>query len=182
MTPKVLTLSTATLNLCQSESYVTTDGQSASLSWCQALIGGPSPDFYYCHTVSGLLMWGAFLTRGRVCRLQFLLGFASAVILEYKSRGTHGHILLSLIRDSPNLEGQDPVFISPKNRMARLYPQALGSIFFASYGSQGYGGGIRIGLNTGDRAVKVKVKVKFKDMYFTTRGLLPISISWRQAP
>jgi hypothetical protein len=29
------------------------------------------------------------------------------------------------------------------NRVALLYPQALGSIFVASYDSQGYGGGIR---------------------------------------
>jgi hypothetical protein len=47
------------------------------------------------------------------------------------------------IRDSPNLEGQVPVFISLRNRVAQLYPQALGSLFVASYGSQGYGGGIK---------------------------------------
>jgi hypothetical protein len=41
------------------ESYVTTDGQSASLSWCQAPIWGLRPDFYYCQIVTGLLMWGA---------------------------------------------------------------------------------------------------------------------------
>jgi hypothetical protein len=33
----------------------------------------------------------------------------------------------------PNLEGQVPVFISPRTRVARLYPQALGSFFVASY-------------------------------------------------
>jgi hypothetical protein len=37
--------------------------------------------------------------------------------------------LLSQIRDSPNLEGQVLIFISPRNRMAQLYPQALGSLF-----------------------------------------------------
>jgi hypothetical protein len=42
--------------ICQS--YVTTDGQSASLSWCQTPTSGPRPDFYYCQTVAGLLMWG----------------------------------------------------------------------------------------------------------------------------
>jgi hypothetical protein len=36
---------------------------------------------------------------------------------------------------------------SPKNTVARLYPQALGSLFFASYVSQGYGGGIRTHLH-----------------------------------
>jgi hypothetical protein len=83
------------------------------------------------------------LTRGWVCRLQLLLALASAVILRFESRGTHNHILLSQIRDSPNLEDQVPVFISPKNRVALLYPQELGCLFIASYDSQGYGGGIR---------------------------------------
>jgi hypothetical protein len=72
------------------------------------------------------------LTRGRVCRLQLLLVLASAVILGSESRGTRDHILLSRIWDSPNLEGQVPVFISPRNRVAQLYPQALGSLSVAS--------------------------------------------------
>jgi hypothetical protein len=46
--------------LPSSQSYVTTDGQSASLSWCQAPIWGLRPDFYYCQTDAGLLMWDAF--------------------------------------------------------------------------------------------------------------------------
>jgi hypothetical protein len=37
---------------------VTTDGQSASLSWCQTPNWGPRAEFYYCQTVAGLLMWG----------------------------------------------------------------------------------------------------------------------------
>jgi hypothetical protein len=45
----------------------------------------------------------------------------------------------------PNLERQVPVFISLRNRVA----QALGSLFVASYDSQGYGGGIRTRLHTG---------------------------------
>jgi hypothetical protein len=43
----------------QSQSYVTTDGQSASLSWHKAPIWGLRPDFYFHQTVAGLLMWGA---------------------------------------------------------------------------------------------------------------------------
>jgi hypothetical protein len=50
--------------------------------------------------------------------------------------------LLSQIRDSPNLEGQVPVFIFPQNRVVQLYPQALSALFFASYDSQGYSGDI----------------------------------------
>jgi hypothetical protein len=43
----------------ESESYVTTDGQSASLSWNKAPIWSVRPDFYYCQIVAGLLMWGS---------------------------------------------------------------------------------------------------------------------------
>jgi hypothetical protein len=77
--------------------------------------------------------------RGWVCSWQLLLALASAAILGSASRGTHDHILLSQILDSQNLEV--PVFISPRNRVAQLYPQALCSRF-VSYDSQGYGGGI----------------------------------------
>jgi hypothetical protein len=87
------------------------------------------------------------LTRGWVCRLQFLLVLDRAVILR-SSRGTHGS-LLSQIRDSPNLEGQVPVFMSPTNRVTWLCPQALGSLFVASYDSQGYGKSIRPRLHIG---------------------------------
>jgi hypothetical protein len=88
------------------------------------------------------------LTRGWVCRLQLLLIHASAVLLRVESRGTQDHILFSQIRDSPNLEDQVPVFISPRNSVARLYPQARGSIFVASYDSQSYEGGIQPCLHT----------------------------------
>jgi hypothetical protein len=73
------------------------------------------------------------LRRGWVCRLQLLLDLASAVVLGSESRRTH--ILLCQTRDSHNLEGQVPVFISPKNRVVQLYPQALDSLFVASYDS-----------------------------------------------
>jgi hypothetical protein len=78
-----------------------------------------------------------------------LLVLASGVILRSESRGTHYNISLSQIRDSLNLEGQVPVFISSRKRVARLYPQEVGSIFVAFYDSQGYGGGIRPRLHTG---------------------------------
>jgi hypothetical protein len=77
-----------------------------------------------------------------------LLALDSTVVLRSESRGTYDHISLSQI-DSPNLEGQVPVFISPRNIVYQLYPQALGSHFVASYDSQGYGGVIRIRLHTG---------------------------------
>jgi hypothetical protein len=51
--------------------------------------------------------------------------------------------------DSPNLENQVPVFIFPRDKVAELYPRALGTLSVASYGSQGCGGGIRTFFNTG---------------------------------
>jgi hypothetical protein len=43
----------------QSQSYVTTDNQSASLSWYKAPMWGLKPDLYFCQTVAGLWIWGA---------------------------------------------------------------------------------------------------------------------------
>jgi hypothetical protein len=40
------------------ESYNTTDGQSASLSWNKTPIWGLRPDLDYCQTVASWLMWG----------------------------------------------------------------------------------------------------------------------------
>jgi hypothetical protein len=89
------------------------------------------------------------LTRGWVCRLQLLQSLASALLFMSESRGTHDHILLFQTRDSPKLEGQVPVFLSPKNGVAQLYSQALGSLFIASYDSHGYGGVVRPRFHTG---------------------------------
>jgi hypothetical protein len=102
------------LSQSESQNYVTTDVQSASVSGYQAPIWGPISNFTYCQTVAGLLMWG------RVWHLQLLLPLASAVILGFESCGTHGHILHSQILDSPNLEGQAPVFISPRTRRSEV--------------------------------------------------------------
>jgi hypothetical protein len=94
------------------------------------------------------------LTTGWVCRLQLLMVLVSAVILRSESRGTLDHILLSPIRDSPNLEAQVPVYISPRIRATQLYPPALGSLSFASCDSQGYGGDIRTRFGTDPMKIK----------------------------
>jgi hypothetical protein len=76
------------------------------------------------------------LMRGWFCRLQLLLVIDSAVILRSESSRTHDNILLSQIRDSSNLEVRTPVFISPRNSVAQLYPQILGSHFVSFYDSK----------------------------------------------
>jgi hypothetical protein len=85
-----------------------------------------------CHSPS--------LKRGWVCLLHLLLALASTFILRSDSRGTRNHILLSQIRDSPNLEGQVPLFIYPRNKAAQLSPRTLGSLSVAFNDLQGYGG------------------------------------------
>jgi hypothetical protein len=71
--------------------------------------------FLLLSDIAGFLYGAPGLTRGRVCLLQCTM---------YNIQ----HILLSQIWD------QIPVFISPRNRVVRLYPQALGP--FASLTNQ----------------------------------------------
>jgi hypothetical protein len=82
-----------------------------------------------------------------------LLALASAVILG-------SDLLLPQIRDSPSLEGQVPVFISPRNRVAQLHPHALGFLFVASYDSQGYDGDIRTHLHAGILKTELLLNIK----------------------
>jgi hypothetical protein len=85
----------------ESESYVTTDGQPASLSWKKAPIWGLRSDLCYVWQLRVCWFGAPSLTRGRVCPLRLLLALASAVIFGSESRGTRDHILLSQIRDFP---------------------------------------------------------------------------------
>jgi hypothetical protein len=93
--------------------------------------GTPRPNFCYFQAVADFCC--GTTSDERICRLHLLLALA-------KSRGTQ-------TEDSPNLEGHVSVFTSPRSRVAPLYPQAMGSLFVASYDSQGYGGGIRTRLH-----------------------------------
>jgi hypothetical protein len=47
------------LPLSESESYVTTDSQSATLSWNKVPIWGLRPDINYCLIITVLFLWGA---------------------------------------------------------------------------------------------------------------------------
>jgi hypothetical protein len=91
---------------------------------------GPETRLFLLSDSCGVFfLYGApSLTRGRICRLQLLLAFVSVVGLGSEPHGSHNHILLSQIRDFPNLEGHVTVFISPRNRVAQLYSEALGSL------------------------------------------------------
>jgi hypothetical protein len=111
------------LNPARSRSYFTTDGQSVNISWCWTHSG----------TCDQILLPVGMLR-------SFFCGDGSAgcsAIAQFsKSRRTRNHTLLS------HLEGQVPIFISPRNKVALLYPQGLGPLYFVPVDSQGYGGGI----------------------------------------
>jgi hypothetical protein len=87
--------------ILKSESYVTTDGQSASLSWNKAPVWGLRSNFYYYMTVAGLLMWGALSDDRTGLIFTIVAGPRQRSHFRVRVRGTRNHILLSQIRDFP---------------------------------------------------------------------------------
>jgi hypothetical protein len=118
----------------ESESYVMTDGQPASVSWNKAPIWGLQPDlYYYCLTVAGLLILGALWQED-------------------------GPIVYNSCWSSP---AQSFSGSSPMGLVAIFYCLRFEtSLFVASYDSQGHGGGIRPRLHKGDGHTKVKVMLR----------------------
>jgi hypothetical protein len=107
----------------ESESYVTTDGRPASLSWNKAPIWGLRPDLYYCLTVAGFVDLGRPLWR------------------------EDGSFVYSCCWPSPtqSFSGPGPVGLVAISYCLRFET----SLFVACYDSQGHGGGIRPRLHTG---------------------------------
>jgi hypothetical protein len=93
------------------------------------------------------------LARGLDCNLLLLLVLAAQSRSGLSPAGLKTIFYCPNFWDSPNLEGQVPVFISPRNKVAQIYPRALGSLSVASYDSQGCGGGILTRLHTGIRDI-----------------------------
>jgi hypothetical protein len=85
----------------QSQSYIATDGQSISKSWCRAPSGIHDQIFITLWQLRSCFCGAPSLTRGRVCLLYMLLALASIVFLGSESLGTRDHILLSQILDFP---------------------------------------------------------------------------------
>jgi hypothetical protein len=106
----------------ESESYVTTDGQPASLSWNKAPFWGLPPDLYYCLTVAGLLIWGSLSHEKTGLSFTIAAGPRQSNHFVSESHRTRGHTLLSQIGYF---------------------------IFVAFYDSQDHSGGNRPRLHTG---------------------------------
>jgi hypothetical protein len=69
------------------------------MSWNKAPFRGLRPDFNYCLTVAGLLIWGVLSDETAALSFALAAGLVSAVNLESEFLGTREHILLSQIRD-----------------------------------------------------------------------------------
>jgi hypothetical protein len=89
-----------------SRSCFTTDGQPVSMSWYRVPLWDLRPDITSCRNVA-------------VWNLRPCIYWAPSLS---PSRAEPVTILYCLIWDSPNLEAQVPVFISPRNKVAQLYP------------------------------------------------------------
>jgi hypothetical protein len=134
-------------------------GQSVLVSGAHL---GTSDQFFFLLEISfkqlRVCYFVAFsLTRGRVCNLLYNCFWALPEQSFFcRSPAELTAIFYCLIWDSPNLEGQVPVFKPPRNEVAQIYPRALGFRFVASYDLQGYGEGILTRLHTGLRISTTK--------------------------
>jgi hypothetical protein len=111
----------------QSQSYITTYGQPASLPCCQSPIWDPQPNFLlflwlfldsYWFVVVGCSLWrevGSVVVS--FCWVSPAQPFSGLNPTSFMSMFYCLYFL-----DYPNTEGQVPVVISPRNRIAQLYP------------------------------------------------------------
>jgi hypothetical protein len=120
------------------------------MSWCWAPIWSPWPNFCFLSDSCKFLDVGRPLWQedGSVIYSYNCFWSLPEQSLSGPSPTELTTIFYCLIWDSPNLEGQVPVFISPRNRVPQLCPRALGSLLVTFYYSQGYGGGIPTHLHT----------------------------------
>jgi hypothetical protein len=100
------------------------------------------------------------LTRRRVCNLLYKYFWAlQEQSLLGRSPAELTAIFYCLIWDSPNLESQVPVFISPQEQGGPVILPGTVSFFVTSNDSLGYGRSILTRLHTGQRCVPGQVPV-----------------------
>jgi hypothetical protein len=99
---------------------------------CIKPIWGLRPDFCYCQTVADLLMSGPHSDERMGLSFKIADGPRQRSHSRFRvPRVSRPYFTASYSR-LPNLEGQVPIFISHRYRLARLYPQALGSFYVVS--------------------------------------------------
>jgi hypothetical protein len=114
----------------QSHSHITTDSQSASLSWCQATIWTCDQFCFHLEIFFRQLQICYFvapsLTRGQVCNLVLLQGLVSAVHLWSESHGTQDHILLSQFSRLLQRGGSGSRIYIPQEQGGPVIPPSTG--------------------------------------------------------
>jgi hypothetical protein len=108
------------------------------------LASGTHARFFFYPTVAGFFRWGRPLWQEDKSVIYSYNCFWA--LPEQSLSGPRPPELTTifyfLISDSPNLEGQVPVVIFPRNTVAQLYPPDTGFSFRHLLRLQGYGGGI----------------------------------------
>jgi hypothetical protein len=80
-------------------------------------------------SVWALLLWGALSDKRTGLLFAVAAGPSQRTLSQVLSPATLMTIHCYLSFETPGLECQAPVFIFPRNRVAQLYPWALGSLF-----------------------------------------------------
>jgi hypothetical protein len=118
------------LLLAESQSYVMTENSVSQPVLVSSTHLGPKTRFLLLSDSCGFVDVGhPILTWGQVCHLQLQLSLTCIVILGSEHCGTLDHILLPQVSDFPILQGQAPVFKTPRNRVVQLHPPGTGFPF-----------------------------------------------------
>jgi hypothetical protein len=75
----------------------------------------------FCQTFAVKLMWGPLCDEKTILHFSAPTGPCQNIHFQSKSWRIHHSILPSQMWHFPSLEGQDPVFVSPRNGVVQLY-------------------------------------------------------------
>jgi hypothetical protein len=131
-----------------SQSHLTTDGQSASLSWCQGTIRDSDRFFFLLEIFFRQLRVCYFvapsLTRGRVCKLLLLLVLASAV-----PRDSRSYFIVAILETPPTWRARSPYLYPPGTGYPSYTPGHWVPFMSPLTARRDCGGGILTRLHTG---------------------------------
>jgi hypothetical protein len=114
-------LNTTHYGTSQSQSYIMTDGQSASLSCCRASIWDPPPIFLFLLIIIFRQLRRPLWREVWLVVFSFCWALPAQPFWDLSLTGLMSILYFLYFWDSLNLDGQVPVFVSPRNRVAQLY-------------------------------------------------------------
>jgi hypothetical protein len=107
----------------QSQSYVMTDGQLASLSCSQAPSGAQDWSFVTVRELRVYWCGAPSVMRGQVCHLQLVLALTSAVFLGFKSCRTHDQFYCLRFVTPPIFRAKFPYLYPPETGWPSYVPR-----------------------------------------------------------